>query len=241
MYLSPSNMTIANPDLLTIYEELDCLLKNVCSSHGLDHAKAVLNHVQLALAKDTSIDEELKFAIELAALLHDADDHKLFKTTDYENARTLMRNIPSSISEKAIEMIDLVSCSKNKDSKVNNEYYLFPRYADRLEAIGKIGVWRCYKYCTTINSPLYVSNTIRYRSADELKNTKSRFENYSGQSDSMIDHFYDKLLHLADFETDNSYFKEAKKDRMQPIIDTVLLYGKLGYITADQVIQICAD
>eukprot|EP00835_Amoeboradix_gromovi_P002285 NODE_126_length_18761_cov_0.476262.p5 type:complete len:233 gc:universal NODE_126_length_18761_cov_0.476262:8995-9693(+) len=227
--------------LETISNELDILLKNVCSSHGFEHAKSVLKHVQLALEEHPELENETKLAIELAALLHDADDHKLFKTVDYANARQLMRNIPQNISDMAIEMIDLVSCSKNGNKMAKNEFYLYPRYADRLEAIGKIGVWRCYKYCTTINSPLYTQNTIRFENVSELKSTRSRFENYNGNSDSMIDHFYDKLLHLADFESDNKYFTTAKKERTQPIIDTVMLFGRQGYITAEQINQICSE
>eukprot|EP00834_Sanchytrium_tribonematis_P005833 NODE_382_length_8372_cov_0.676538.p4 type:complete len:235 gc:universal NODE_382_length_8372_cov_0.676538:1637-933(-) len=222
----------------TIISELDTLLSSVCSSHGLDHAKAVLYHVQMAL-KDTQVPIDLQQSIELAALLHDADDHKLFKTTNYENARHLMRNIPQIIVNQAIEMISLVSCSQNGDSTHENPYYLYPRYADRLEAIGKIGLLRCMTYCNTIQSPLYTENTPRYTTIEELRVTKQRYLAYKGKSESMVDHCYDKLLHLADFESDNSYFNEIKNERMAPIYKLVFLYGKKGFITKQDVLEIC--
>ena len=217
-----------------VERELKVLLDTVCSSHGFDHAKAVLDHVDKALATEL-IDDNLKICIRLAALLHDADDHKLFKTVDYQNARQLMRHYPTDISNSAINMIDLVSCSKNHDTIVDNEYYLYPRYADRLEAIGKIGIWRCYKYCSTIKSPLFTPSTKRYTTIEALKETKSRYLEYNGHSESMIDHFYDKLLHLADFTTTNQYFNQIKADRMQPIYDVVFEFGKTGVIDKETI------
>ena len=228
-------------ELQKIIQELYKLLEKKCNSHGIKHALAVLQHVRLALEEEKEMDDNLRIAIELAALLHDADDRKFFNSVDNENAKHLMRNVPGDIRIKALEMIDLVSCSKNKNSVVKNEYYLFPRYADRLEAIGKIGVWRCFKYCNTINTPLYTKDTKRYTNLEELKETKQRFGVYKGNSDSMMDHFYDKLLHLADFETENQYFDLEKNERMQPIINTIMLFGKQGFITPDQITQLCSE
>ena len=100
----------------------------------------------------------------MAALLHDADDHKLFpKNTENENARRILKEAgaASETIERSIEMINLVSFSRNGDSESKNLnlLYYFPRHADRLEATGLMGIVRCYQYANTIKNALYTSTT----------------------------------------------------------------------------------
>jgi hypothetical protein len=71
----------------------------------------------------------------LAALLHDADDRKLFGDKS-NNTENILKEIGVNDDRiKSIqEMIDLVSFSKNQGA-VNNELPIFayyPRYSDRL-------------------------------------------------------------------------------------------------------------
>ncbi len=52
-------------------------------------------------------------------------------------------NYPIEFVDLVLEMISLVSCSKNVDSlppTVGETWKLIPRYADRLEAIGEPGL-----------------------------------------------------------------------------------------------------
>ena len=86
-----------------------------------------------------------------AALLHDADDRKYFEGhVDYENARMLMNGdgLTSEFIEEAIKIIGVVSFSKNGDSldPTKPSWFYFPRYSDRLEAIGLKGIFRCYQF-----------------------------------------------------------------------------------------------
>src|SRR5204863_4319085 len=85
------------------------------------------------------------YCIILAALLHDADDRKFFGDSNYKNARYLLRKIPEGDVELVVHMIDLVSTSKNGNSTpvASSGWLLIPRYCDRLEAVGKIGIERC--------------------------------------------------------------------------------------------------
>ena len=97
--------------------------------------------------------------MQLSALLHDADDKKYFQT---DKTKANVVNIVKSamkhckgfeqdtILEEVLEMISYVSASDNgntvpKRSKKNPEF-LWPRYSDRLEAIGPIGAVRCWQY-----------------------------------------------------------------------------------------------
>jgi hypothetical protein len=89
--------------------------------------------------------------------LHDADDKKYFQTDKSKaNAVKIVKSVIKdskdfhldTILEEVLEMISYVSASDNgntvpKRSKKNPEF-LWPRYSDRLEAIGPIGAVRCW-------------------------------------------------------------------------------------------------
>ncbi len=94
-----------------------------------------------------------------AALLHDIDDHKYFKTVDNKNACEILKRIEldKQRSEKIIRMIDLVSFSKNGNNLYENDpiYFYFTRYADRVEAIGLIGIYRTFLYSQRTGSTFY--------------------------------------------------------------------------------------
>ena len=152
-------------------------------------------------------------AIRLAALLHDADDRKLFPSADAEelpNARRIAvesgasRFGPSVLPEMT-QMIQLVSCSRNGNSAppeaIAAPELLWPRWADRLEATGEVGVVRCYQYNRSINAPLSVDSTPRPSTEADVwaLATEERFQEYQargGSSVSMMDHYYDKLLQV---------------------------------------------
>jgi uncharacterized protein len=215
----------------------------VCPSHGIDHAVAVMNHAENALNKATfTVDTRIKNCVLLAALLHDADDRKFFPNNkDYENLRSVIHDMACDDVELIIRMVSLVSSSKNGDSipedAVRNEWLLYPRYADRLEAIGIIGVERCYQYALTSKNPLYVATTPCVTTEEDMWTvaTIERYNSYKGVSDSMIDHYYDKLLRAAMFPIRNEYFDSETNIRRKPSIDFVLMFGRNKSISDEEV------
>jgi uncharacterized protein len=206
-------------ETMDIYiNDLARILKNVCSSHGLQHSQNVMNNAKQALKVETKLTQSQRQAVLLAALLHDADDHKFFPNNrNYENARFVLRNKSSDFVDLVIEMISLVSCSQNGDSLIPEEYKLIPRYADRLEALGLTGIKRSFVYSKTIGLPLILKETPRPHSMSELTNIANyeRFANYNGKSKSMIDHYYDKLLHLGNVMIHNTWIIENIQKQME--------------------------
>ena len=213
-------------------EKLSKLLDahNVCPSHGIDHALNVVAHAEKAL-KYENLDQTNTEAVKLAALLHDADDRKFFPdNTQYENLKFILNDKPDDFVELVLQMVKLVSASTNGDNIPeyikDRLWLLIPRYADRLEAIGIVGIRRCYVYGIGIGNPLFVDSTPRLTDEDQIiKLAQEKFTQYKGVSLSIMDHFYDKLIAIGIFPYSNPYFDNESKLRRQPIMDFVKYFG----------------
>mmetsp|Transcript_32037 Transcript_32037/g.46179 ORF Transcript_32037/g.46179 Transcript_32037/m.46179 type:complete len:238 (-) Transcript_32037:23-736(-) len=223
-----------------IYENrLEALLgaHNVCNSHGIGHALEVKKHAFQAIqAEVESLSDENAEAVLLAALLHDADDKKFFPQNDnYQNLRTILSDRDECFVNLVIEMVELVSASKNGDSIPetirNRMWMLIPRYSDRLEALGIIGIQRCYQYTVTTKAPFFTPETPRLKDVESiLTEAQKRYPFYNGNSASMVDHFYDKLIGISVFPFKNSYFDVECEKRRQPLIDFLLYFAQYNDI-----------
>lgn len=138
------------------------------SGHDLAHSLRVWHNAELIAADEPSCDAEV---VALAAILHDVDDHKLFQTTDNANARAFLGEI--DVDQERIELIceaiSSVSFSQNRGRKPRTIEGRIVQDADRLDAIGAIGVARTFAYGGAHGRGL----------------------------ESSVQHFHDKLLLLA--------------------------------------------
>jgi len=222
-------------------------------SHGVKHCLIVLGHMEKAIdAADSSLGDVLSprstLALKLAALLHEADDHKYFKNSN--NARDILTEVlPQDDDKESIvadveEMISYVSASANGNNVPerarSNPTFLWPRFCDRLEAIGVIGAVRCYQYNKETDAPLATDKTPRPVDEKSLwaEVTQARWLKYQqgGNSASMMDHYYDKLFQIANFEADvvrNSYLVGEANIRVKPLVDICLEYGKTGKVPVE--------
>ena len=134
--------------------------------------------------------------IELIALLHDIDDHK-FNGGDLEagakTAGVLLREF--AINEKTINQItQAIAKISFKGAHVNSTPDCLEgkivQDADRLDAIGAIGIARAFAYGGNRNRPLYAPEV-----AHELHTTAHEYINAKSHT---INHFYEKLLLLKD-------------------------------------------
>jgi uncharacterized protein len=225
------------------------LKKNVCISHGIGHAIIVMNNAINALSSEKYDLNELDYkSVLVAALLHDADDRKFFPDNkNYENLREILKNESEQFVTQVITMVDLVSSSKNGDSipnyVANNMWMLIPRYADRLEAIGLVGVERVYQYAKTSNNPLYVESTPKPKNEEEIWEiaTIDRYKSYHGSSLSMIDHFYDKLLRASFFPIMNNFLNTEAKIRRKPMIDFLLFFSYKENLSDIEIVNFIRD
>ena len=86
--------------------------------------------------------------VALAALLHDADDHKLFDTEDNANARAFLdaQNVPQEMQDRICEAVNSVSFSRNRGRRPATVEGQIVQDADRLDAIGAVGIARTFAY-----------------------------------------------------------------------------------------------
>jgi len=193
--------------------------------------KMVLYHRHPKLTSDQIED------INMAALLYGVDDRKFFpENGNCENARKILVEVfPTDWFriEQVIYIIGLVSVSTNGNFiPVSDDdlWMLYPRFADRLESMGSVGVEKCLKEY----SPLFLPSTPRCKTEEELWKiaTPERFQDYllSEESVSFIDHFYDKLLHIGKPEafgvSDNDYLVGEAMTRHAYLVEYILNFGR---------------
>jgi len=145
------------------------LFEGHSDGHDLEHSMRVFSNAVAIARKEPPCDME---AVALAALLHDADDHKLFDTVNNQNARTFLESndVDSDKIEFICTIINSVSFSKNRGKTPDSPEGKIVQDADRLDAMGAIGIARTFAYGGKHGRPL----------------------------DGGIEHFHEKLLLLKD-------------------------------------------
>ena len=128
------------------------LFRDNRDGHGADHTLRVYRNA-LRIA-DTEPDAD-RFVVSLGALLHDADDAKLFHTENNANARRFLesRGVCPETAEFICRVINGVSFSKNGDRSPETIEGMIVQDADRLDAIGAIGIARTFAYGAKHNRP----------------------------------------------------------------------------------------
>ena len=162
-------------------EFIENLFKGNSDGHGVDHAMRVY-HNAMIIAQTECCDMQI---VALAALLHDADDHKIFHTEGNANARGFLKGhgVPEDEIERIVTIINAVSFSKNKDKKPETIEGMIVQDADRLDAMGAVGIARTFAYGGK----------------------------HGRDMESSIQHFHEKLLLLKDLMNTEKAKELAKK------------------------------
>ncbi|MFN5149592.1 MAG: HD domain-containing protein [Flavobacteriia bacterium] len=134
--------------------------------------------------------------IEIAALLHDISDHKLnggILNAGGQVAFDLLveNGADEKFAQQVKEIVDGVSYkgAQVPDSMRTLEGKIV-QDADRLDAIGAIGIARAFAYGGNNNRPIYIP--------DNKPQLHETFESYVSSKSHTVNHFYEKLLLLKD-------------------------------------------
>ncbi|SHG76628.1 HD domain-containing protein [Winogradskyella jejuensis] len=168
-------------------------LKDAEGGHDWFHIERVYKNT-LLIAKTENVDIEI---VSLAALLHDIADPKFYdgdETVGPRKTREFLfkENVDSKIIEHVVAIIENMSFKNSLDTgvKFTSKELEVVQDADRLDAIGAIGIARCFNYGGFKNRALY---------NPEIKpNLKMSKEEYKSSKAPTINHFYEKLLLLKD-------------------------------------------
>lgn len=159
------------------------------SGHGLQHAVRVYNNALKINAKEHG-DHKI---IATAALIHDTVDKKLFG--DMEGRLQYVREFLSSQNytadeiEEIIYIISNISWNNGKNNALDSLNAMIVRDADRLDAIGAMGIIRTIEYGNSKGRDFYEQ--------DNIAEKDGRFT-FNKITTSTLSHFYEKLLLLKD-------------------------------------------
>lgn len=165
-------------------------LKNAEGGHDWFHILRVWNNAKL-IAKNENVDG---FVVELGALLHDIADSKFHEgdeTIGPKIAREFLecQQVDESIIVHIENIISNISFKGgNFKQQFNSTELEVIQDADRLDAIGAIGIARTFNYGGFKNRPLYNPEI-----PPNLNQSKEAYKNSDAPT---INHFYEKLLLL---------------------------------------------
>jgi uncharacterized protein len=176
--------------IYSIESELKDTWKDEPTGHDWEHIRRVRD-MSLHLQKIEGGNRDI---IHLGALLHDISDHKFnggILNANGEAARIWLKklNCPESISYDVCELVDKISFKgANVEIGELSIETKIVQDADRLDAIGAIGIARAFAFGGNKNRPIYNPsvNPILH----------DNFEQYAKSKSHTINHFYEKLLLL---------------------------------------------
>ena len=186
------------------------------SGHDYFHTLRVYK-MAIRLAQEEGADEQI---VALAALFHDVDDRKLSPETTKEKDRATAFLREQGVAEEELRAIvgaiDEVSYAGTDSVEPSTIEGACVQDADRLDALGAIGIARTFAYGGSHNRALY--------DPDEAPVPDMSGEEYRNHISSSLNHFYEKLFNLVPLLNTRSARKigSAREAYMREFVDRFL-------------------
>ena len=181
-------MSVIDNTILFVKQKLE----NAEAGHDWFHIERVYKNA-LLIAREEECDLEV---VKLGALLHDIADSKFNdgdETVGPRIAREFLvgQNVEKEKIEHVVNIIENISFKGgNFEKKFTSVELEIVQDADRLDAIGAIGIARTFNYGGFKNRQLYNPNI-----SPKMNMTKAEYKNSDAPT---LNHFYEKLLLLKD-------------------------------------------
>lgn len=160
------------------------------SGHDYWHIERVVNNAQKILPFETA--DNLKVIV--SAWLHDIGDYKLNngkdKTKEIVFPLLISLEFSEDFAEEIIQIISEVSYKGGHNSTPSSLEAKIVQDADRLDAMGAVGIARAFAYGGSKGRELY--------NPKESPNEYIDMDSYKKNTSCTINHFYEKLLKLKD-------------------------------------------
>lgn len=167
-------------------------LRGAEAGHDWFHIERVYKNAMLIAKDDT---EANLLVVQLGALLHDIADSKFHNGDEQIGPQTARKflsenNVDEDVIEKVVKIIENISFKGGIKREYTSRELDIVQDADRLDAIGAIGIARTFNYGGYKNRELYNPEI-----KPNLNMTKEEYKNATAPT---INHFYEKLLLLKD-------------------------------------------
>ena len=192
---------LINRTILFVKQQLD----HAEGGHDWFHIERVYNNALSILEKENGD----VVVVKLAALLHDIADSKFHQGDDTIGPRIAREFLESQkVDEKTIEqVVNIIENISYKGGAVDGPFHSqeleIVQDADRLDAIGAIGIARTFNYGGFKNRPLYNPAI-----APKMNMTPQEYKNSTAPT---VNHFYEKLLLLKDLMNTETGKQMAQK------------------------------
>lgn len=174
------------------------------SGHGMEHIDRVLN-LSLKFAEAEGADKEI---VSLIALLHDADDYKLFGTEcadNLTNAKNILEkcSVPNDVREKVLNSIKAIGYSKRlKGIRPATIEGMTVSDADMCDSMGATGILRSYQYNLAHGNSFFDKNIFP-------SPNMSAADYMAKKEGTAVTHMFEKLFKLKDLMLTRSGKEEA--------------------------------
>lgn len=179
-----------------IYEQFD-------ASHDFQHIERVYQNALTILQTEPEADAEV---VKMAVLLHDVSDKKYTDSKEQENKLIAELSLSEEKKQHIRDCIAQVSFNGGNELEITSLEAKIVRDADRLDAIGAIGIARTFAFGGAKGRKLYDKE-------EDARNDMTE-EEYRNKNTSSVTHFYEKLLLLKDLMITKKG-KQMAKERHQ--------------------------
>ena len=183
-------------------------LENDGSGHDWWHIYRVLQNANAI----NRIEKANDYTIQLAALLHDISDWKYSDGDEQAGPKLAEKWLTSlqvevKVTKQVYEIIETISFKgMNSEKPMSTIEGKIVRDADRLDAIGAIGIARCFAFGGSRNRLMHDPNA-----EFKVNLTEKEYKNLDRKTNTQINHFYEKLLHLKNLMQTQTGRKIAEK------------------------------
>jgi len=193
-----------------IYEQFD-------ASHDFQHIERVYQNALAILHTEPKADAEV---VKIAVLLHDVSDKKYTDSKEQENKLIAELSLNEEKKQHIRDCIAQVSFNGGNELETTSLEAKIVRDADRLDAIGAIGIARTFAYGGAKGRKLY----------DETEEARMNMteEAYRNKNTASVTHFYEKLLLLKDLMVTEKGKQMAKERHQFMVLFLEQLKNEIG-------------